>query len=103
MNEPIGLDLLITGGTVLTMDPDNRLIEGGAVAVHKNTIVAVGPAAELRAAYVPERVLDGTDKAILPGLVDTYGHGVTGERIYTHELWARIRREGYAIRYQDEL
>ena len=78
MREPIPVDLLIAGGTALTMDPDNRLIEGGAVAVNQNTIVAVGPAAELQSIYAPKRVLDATDKAILPGLVDTYGHAGHG-------------------------
>ena len=41
------IDLLITGGTVITMDPVRRVIEGGAVAIKGSRIVAVGPAAEV--------------------------------------------------------
>ena len=41
--EPIA-DLLISNGTVLTMNDGNILIENGAVAVKNDTIVAVAPA-----------------------------------------------------------
>ncbi len=35
------IDLLIAGGTVITMDPQHRVLEGGAVAVDDGCIVAV--------------------------------------------------------------
>src|SRR3989442_10510492 len=34
------IDLLVAGGTVLTMDPERRVVEDGAVAVRSDTIVA---------------------------------------------------------------
>ena len=36
------VDLLITGGTVVTMDADRRIIENGYVIVKGDTIIAVG-------------------------------------------------------------
>ena len=42
-------DLLLTGRYLLTMDAEQTLIEQGGVAIAGDTIVAVGPAAELRA------------------------------------------------------
>ena len=42
-------DILITGGVVITMDPERRVIEDGAVAIDGSRIVAVGPSAEVRA------------------------------------------------------
>ena len=36
-------DLLISGGTVVTMDASRAILEDGAVAVKGDTIVAVGP------------------------------------------------------------
>src|SRR3989442_12865748 len=36
------IDLLVAGGTVVTMDPERRVGEDGAVAVRSDTIVAGG-------------------------------------------------------------
>jgi 5-methylthioadenosine/S-adenosylhomocysteine deaminase len=68
-------DLLVTGGAVITMDAANRVIEDGAVAVRGDRIVAVGPAADLRARFpAAGRTLDARRHAVLPGLIDTHGH-----------------------------
>ncbi|MBM4456360.1 MAG: amidohydrolase family protein [Chloroflexi bacterium] len=72
------VDLVIEGGAVVTMDPANRLIPAGAVAVSDGRIVAVDRAETIRQHYTAARVLDAHDKAIMPGLVDTYGHGGHG-------------------------
>lgn len=71
-------DLIIDGGLVLTMDADNRLIEDGAVVVSGNSIIAVGESAEIRLAYRSDTVLDAKHKAVMPGLIDTYGHAGHG-------------------------
>src|SRR3954453_14905056 len=42
------VDLLITGGTIITMDGTHRIIENGAIAVRNGAIVQVGTAAELK-------------------------------------------------------
>src|SRR5271154_2386908 len=39
------VDLVVTNGTVITMDAQRRVIENGAVAVRGESIVAVGPGA----------------------------------------------------------
>ncbi|NLE76041.1 MAG: hypothetical protein GX605_04735, partial [Chloroflexi bacterium] len=76
--EPIVVDLLIDHGIVVTMDPQNRVLRDGAVAVKGKAIVAVGPSAEVRARYQAARVLDARHKIVMPGLVDTYGHAGHG-------------------------
>jgi hypothetical protein len=45
------IDLLLHSGTVVTMDGDYTLYEDGAVAVRGDSIVAVGPTAEIRGKY----------------------------------------------------
>ena len=66
-------DLLLTGGSVVTLDDERRVIEPGAVAVSGNRIAAVGPAEEL-AGWRAARVIDCAGHAVLPGLIDTHNH-----------------------------
>ncbi|MDQ3805646.1 MAG: hypothetical protein M3416_17690, partial [Acidobacteriota bacterium] len=48
---PERVDLLVAGGTVVTMDRERRVIEAGAVAVRGGRIVAVGTRAEVERRY----------------------------------------------------
>lgn len=57
------------------MDPQRRILEHAAVAVRAGRIVAVGPAADLEAAYAAAERLDCAGQIVLPGLVDAHGHG----------------------------
>lgn len=70
--EPI--DLLITGGSVVSMDAERRIFENGYVAVRGERIVAVGDAAEAGKRFRPRHVLNARGKAILPGLVNAHTH-----------------------------
>ena len=69
-------DLLIRGGTVVTMDAARRVIPDGAVAITDGRIAAVGPAADLP--QTAARVIDATGHAILPGLIDGHAHAGHG-------------------------
>jgi 5-methylthioadenosine/S-adenosylhomocysteine deaminase len=69
------IDLLLTGGTVVTIDQDRRVIRDGAVAIDKGRIVAVGAADEIGQQYRATKTVDCNGKAILPGLIDAHGHG----------------------------
>ena len=71
-------DLLISGGTVITMDAARRVIPDGAVAVVGDRIVAVGPRAEIEAAHPAPNRIDATGRAVLPGLIDSHGHAGHG-------------------------
>ena len=51
------VDLLITHGHVLTMDPARAVIEDGFVAIRGERILAVGPATRA-ADYAPARTID---------------------------------------------
>ncbi|MFO7667243.1 MAG: amidohydrolase [Desulfobacterales bacterium] len=66
-------DLLITNGTVITMDGQDSVIENGAVAVKGENIVAVGK--EIR---LPDRkaskIIDARGGIIMPGLVNAHTH-----------------------------
>lgn len=68
------VDLLVTNGAVVTMNALGDLIFQGAVAVDKGAIVAIGPAAEIEAAYQGAEVVDCRGAAILPGLINAHTH-----------------------------
>lgn len=69
-------DLLIRGGTVITMDPARRVIEDGAVAITDGRIAAVGPASELP--QTATEVIAARGHAVLPGLIDGHAHAGHG-------------------------
>jgi 5-methylthioadenosine/S-adenosylhomocysteine deaminase len=72
------VDILITGGTLITMDTDRRVIEDGAVAIVKDRIAAVGTTKELTLEFAPTRVIDARRKVVMPGLIDGHGHAGHG-------------------------
>ncbi|HSN51087.1 MAG TPA: amidohydrolase, partial [Woeseiaceae bacterium] len=68
------VDLIVNGDYVVTFDEDLTIIEDGAVAVHEGIIVAVGPAAEINAAFRAHESLDGAQRVVMPGLVNGHSH-----------------------------
>lgn len=72
MSEPV--DLLLTGGTVVTMNPAWTVVPEGAVAVRGREIVAVGPASELARRYAARETIDCTGCAVIPGLINGHAH-----------------------------
>ncbi len=69
------VDLLVFGGTVVTMDADRNVYTNGAVAVRGNEIVAIGPAAVLGSRYeARETIRPQPHDIVLPGLVNGHGH-----------------------------
>jgi 5-methylthioadenosine/S-adenosylhomocysteine deaminase len=67
-------DLLISGGTVVTVDSKFTVYSPGAVAIRGGEILAVGPAAEIGSRYVARERYDASGKIVLPGLVNTHTH-----------------------------
>jgi len=71
-SEPI--DLLIEPRWLLPMAPLNAVLTSQAVAVRDGRIVALGPAAELRARFAPRARIVRERHALLPGLVNGHTH-----------------------------
>ena len=68
------ISLVVTGGTVVTMDPARRVLAPGAVAIDGPDIVAVGTPEAIGAAYVGADTIDAAGRVVMPGLVNTHGH-----------------------------
>jgi len=71
---PRRVSLVVTGGTVVTMDPSARVLPVGAVAIDGDAIVAVGTADAIRAGYRGRQTIDARGQVVMPGLVNTHTH-----------------------------
>lgn len=72
LQDPV--DLLLINGKVLTLNADDQRIEHGAVAVKGETIVAIGPADELRTRVTATKTLDVAGCVVMPGLINSHTH-----------------------------
>jgi len=91
VSAPEPVDLLIRGGVVLTVDPQNREFEGD-VAVRDGTIVALGPALDVRA----EHTVEARGGAVMPGFVNAHMHECL-ERGWFEDLPFMRWLEDYAL------
>jgi len=77
--EAVSVDLLITGGTIVTMDPRRRILEDGFLAVRGDQIVAVGSGSAAGLTFAPKGMnvkqkIDARGKLILPGFINGHTH-----------------------------
>jgi predicted amidohydrolase YtcJ len=81
-------DLILSGGTILTMERSQPRAE--AIAISGGTIVAVGAKDEVMAHAGPNtRNIDLAGRALLPGFIDAHGHFANALRVVG---WANIQR-----------
>src|SRR5579862_6080828 len=66
--------ILVTNGTVITMDPQHRVLEGGAVAIRGDSIVALGQANEISSKYAASKIIDARGAIVMPGLINGHAH-----------------------------
>src|SRR3990172_1704988 len=67
-------DILITNAVVLTMDGKLNQYDPGAVAIKGDSILAVGPQAEIKKEYSAKETLDCRSRVLMPGLVNAHTH-----------------------------
>ncbi len=67
-------DLLVIGGSVVTMDASYRVLAPGAIVVRGRDIVAVGQAQEMKEQFAAAEVLDCQGQIVIPGLINTHTH-----------------------------
>ena len=67
-------DILVRAKTIVTMDAARRVIEDGAIAIAGSRILAIGPRAEIEAAYEAERAFDYPEGILIPGLLNGHTH-----------------------------
>jgi len=68
------VDLIISGGTVVTMDGKRSIDPDASVAVAGDSIVAVGPRQEVEAKYTAAQTINAAGKLVLPGFINGHTH-----------------------------
>lgn len=68
------VDLLVLGGTVVTMDQTRRVIDDGGIAISDGRIVAIGSRAEIERAYASRQRVSSVGKVLTPGLINGHTH-----------------------------
>ena len=66
--------IVVTGGTVLTMDAQRRMLSPGAVAIDGTTIVAVDTPEAIARRFAAADVIRADGAIVMPGLINTHGH-----------------------------
>jgi 5-methylthioadenosine/S-adenosylhomocysteine deaminase len=73
-NPPRPVGIIVTGGTVVTVDGARRVYNPGAVAIDGSNIVGVGSPADIAARFTAAEQIDATGRVVIPGLINTHGH-----------------------------
>ena len=71
---PLGDNIVLRGGTVISMDPDVGDFESADVLIEAGRIAAVGPGLDTSA-----EAIDASSMIVMPGFVDTHRHMWQGQ------------------------
>lgn len=74
VSKPTPVDLLIVGGTVVTMNAGREVIEDGAIAIKGGKIEFVGKRTDVLRQVMPKRTINAAGKIIIPGLINGHTH-----------------------------
>ena len=74
--QPVAVDLLVKGATIVTMDSQRHVIENGFIAVRGDEIIAIGqnPAEAFPNGFTAKETIDATGKLLIPGLINGHTH-----------------------------
>jgi 5-methylthioadenosine/S-adenosylhomocysteine deaminase len=68
------VDIILRGGTYITMNDDFDLIDDGAMAIADSKIVALDKREAIEADYSADEVIDCSGQYVLPGLINAHTH-----------------------------
>jgi len=68
------VDLMISGGMILTMNGSRTVHDDGAIAIRGDSIVAVAARSELESRYQAAQTIEAHGKLVVPGFVNGHTH-----------------------------
>jgi len=100
---PQQVDVVLDGGTVVTMDEARRVFSPGSLAIKGTEIVAVGSTSEIAAQYEAQENIDCSGHVVMPGLVDPHTHvPMTLLRGLADDLRLDVWLHGYIVPVERE-
>jgi cytosine/adenosine deaminase-related metal-dependent hydrolase len=82
-------DTILEADTLVTCNPSNRIIKDAAVFISNGLIQKVGTRKEIHQDFSASKIIEGTNKILLPGLVNTHSHSV--------QTFLRGKADDYAL------
>ncbi|MGH9905821.1 MAG: amidohydrolase, partial [Pyrinomonadaceae bacterium] len=68
------VDLVVLGGTIVTMNEKRQLLQDGGIAVRQGRIIAIGTRSEIATRYAARQTFDATGLVVIPGLINGHSH-----------------------------
>lgn len=62
-------DVLISNGTIVTMDNERKIYNDGSIAIEKDRIIDIGNNEELIKKYKADRIIDAKGRLVLLGSI----------------------------------
>ena len=101
-------ELLVKNALIITVDQKHTIYKNGFMASKDGKIAMIGDMTDMPENIQAEKVIDACGNALLPGLIDTHGHGghclmkTLGEHLNNGwepmaELWLRPRGSSSAL------
>jgi len=72
--DPRQADLIIYGDYLVSMQAEHTVLEDAAVAVIADKIVAMGPRKQVDSEFTANKVIEGANKVLMPGLINGHTH-----------------------------
>ncbi|HPQ42895.1 MAG TPA: amidohydrolase [Syntrophales bacterium] len=68
------VDIIISGGTILTSDTEDSIIHNGSIAIDGDTIVGIDRAEVIETRFSGRRTIDARNCLTMPGLINSHTH-----------------------------
>ncbi len=67
-------DLIIKGGTIVTMNAERRIMEDGMIVIQSDKIIAIGNREDIKDNFIAKETIDAKGMIVIPGLINAHTH-----------------------------